>query len=49
MGELIVSTQITVDGVIEVDEWYVEKGGHDEAGKEQLRQASAVLLGRPTY
>ena len=49
MGRLIVSTQMTVDGVIDVGEWYVAEGGHDRAGKDQLRNASAVLLGRKTY
>ena len=49
MGRLIVSTQMTVDGVIDVGEWYVVDGGHDRAGKDQLARASAVLLGRKTY
>jgi dihydrofolate reductase len=49
MGRLIVTTQMTLDGVIDVGEWYVAEGGHDRAGKEQLRNASAVLLGRMTY
>ena len=49
MGRLIVSTQMTVDGVIDVGEWYVADGEHDRAGKDQLGQASAVLLGRKTY
>jgi len=49
MGRLIVSTQMTLDGVIDVGEWYVAEGGHDRAGKEQLTRASAVLLGRKTY
>ena len=49
MGRLIVSTQMTLDGVIDVDDWYVAEGEHDRAGKEQLDQASAVLLGRKTY
>jgi len=49
MGRLIVSTQMTLDGVIDVGEWYVAAGEHDRAGKEQLTQASAVLLGRRTY
>lgn len=49
MGRLIVSTQTTLDGVIDVGEWYVAEGEHDRAGKEQLAQASAVLLGRKTY
>ena len=49
MGKLIVSTQITLDGVIDVGQWYVAEGGHDRAGKDQLDGASAVLLGRKTY
>lgn len=49
MGRLIVSTQMTLDGVIDVGEWYVVDGEHDRAGKDQLAQASAVLLGRKTY
>jgi len=49
MGQLIVSTQITVDGVMDVGEWYVAEGEHDRVGKDQLRGASAVLLGRKTY
>jgi dihydrofolate reductase len=40
---------MTLDGVIDVGEWYVAAGEHDRAGKEQLAQASAVLLGRKTY
>jgi dihydrofolate reductase len=49
LGRLIVSTQMTLDGVIDVGEWYVAEGEHDRAGKHQLDQASAVLLGRKTY
>jgi dihydrofolate reductase len=49
VGRLIISTQITLDGVIDVGEWYVADGDHDRAGKDQLDQASAVLLGRKTY
>jgi dihydrofolate reductase len=49
MGKLLVSTQMTLDGVIDVGDWYVADGEHDRAGKDQLRQASAVLLGRKTY
>ena len=48
MGSLIVSTQMTLDGVIDVGDWYVAEGEHDRAGKEQLAHASAVLLGRKT-
>ena len=49
MARLINTTAMTVDGVIDVGEWYVAEGEHDDAGKDQLRNASAVLLGRKTY
>jgi dihydrofolate reductase len=49
MGRLIVTTQMTVDGVIDVGEWFVAEGEQNRLGKEQLRAASAVLLGRKTY
>jgi hypothetical protein len=49
MGRLIVSTQMTLDGVIDVAESYVADREHDRAGKEQLRHAGAVLLARKTY
>jgi dihydrofolate reductase len=49
MGRLIVSTQMTLDGVIDVGEWFVADGEHDRAGKDQLGRASAVLVGRKTY
>jgi dihydrofolate reductase len=35
--------------VIDVGEWYVAEGEHDRTGKDQLVEASAVLLGRKTY
>lgn len=40
---------MTLDGVIDVGEWFVAEGEHDRAGKDQLGHASAVLLGRKTY
>jgi hypothetical protein len=40
---------MTLDGVIDVGEWYVAVGEHDRAGKDQLVRASAVLLRRKTY
>jgi dihydrofolate reductase len=49
MSRLIISTAMTVDGVIDVGEWYVPEGGHDRAGLEQFDQAAAMLLGRKTY
>ena len=49
MSRLIVSTAMTLDGVISVEDWYVPGGGHDRAGLEQFDQAAALLLGRKTY
>jgi dihydrofolate reductase len=49
MGRLVITTATTVDGVIDGFEWYVSEGEHDEAGRDQFRAASAMLLGRKTY
>jgi hypothetical protein len=44
MGILIVSTQTTLDGVIDVGEWYVAEGEYDRAGKDQLGHAARCSL-----
>jgi dihydrofolate reductase len=50
MGRLIVSTQMTVDGVIEVGDWFQPDGEHEAHGSfDQLFAADAMLLGRKTY
>ena len=50
MGRLIVSTQITLDGVMEpITEWFNPKGSHDLEGQAQLAASSATLLGGPTF
>ncbi|MGZ4430374.1 MAG: dihydrofolate reductase family protein [Gaiellales bacterium] len=55
MGELIVSTQVTLDGVMDPIEWFNRHGEHawhQAAGRAsfaQLRAADALLLGRRTY
>ena len=49
MSKLIISTAMTVDGVIDGFEWYVSEGGHDQAGLDQFNGAGAMLLGRKTY
>jgi dihydrofolate reductase len=49
MSRLILSTTMTVDGVISVSEWYVSEGEHDRAAREQFEQAAAMVLGRKTY
>jgi dihydrofolate reductase len=49
MNKLILSTTMTVDGVISVAEWYVSEGEHDRAARNQFHEAAAMLLGRKTY
>jgi dihydrofolate reductase len=50
MGRLIISTQMTVDGLIEVGGWFRPEGDHETYGSfDQLFAADAMLLGRKTY
>jgi dihydrofolate reductase len=55
VGQLIVSTQMTLDGVMNPIEWFNRKGEHawdtaaGRASFDQLRAADALLLGRKTY
>jgi dihydrofolate reductase len=49
MGKLIISTAMTVDGVMSVEDWYVSEGGHDRAGLELFDRAAATVLGRKNY
>ena len=49
MGRLIISTHMTVDGVMSVEDWYVSEGGHDRAGLDLFDQAAALVLGRKNY
>ena len=49
MGSLIVSTQMTVDGVIDVASGSSRMASTIVQAKNQLAHASAVLLGRKTY
>jgi dihydrofolate reductase len=49
VNRLILSTTMTVDGVISVSDWYVSEGEHDRAAREQFEQAAAMLLGRKTH
>lgn len=51
MGKVIVSTQMTVDGVMDrIEEWFTPDGEHEETGSfDQLFAADALLLGRKTY
>lgn len=49
MRKVIVSTQMTLDGVIDPIEWYEPKDEDEAASFDQLFAADALLLGRKTY
>jgi dihydrofolate reductase len=55
MGRLIISTQVTLDGVMTVGEWFNKHGEHDwhgsggQASLDQLLAADAFVLGRKNY
>ena len=50
MGRLIVSAQVTVDGVMDqLEGWFDPDDESAQHGLEQLRGADAVVLGRETY
>jgi hypothetical protein len=46
-GKAIVSTQMTVDGVMDSsDKGFIREGEHEEHSLDQLLAANALLLGR---
>jgi dihydrofolate reductase len=49
MRRVIVSTAMTADGVMSVEDWFVADGEHDEAARERMRDADAILLGRKNF
>lgn len=50
MGRLIVSAQVTVDGVMDqLEGWFNAEDESAHAGLEQLQAADALVLGRETY
>ncbi len=50
MGRLIVSAQVTVDGVMDqLGDWFDPEDESAQHGREQLRAADALVLGRETY
>jgi dihydrofolate reductase len=50
MGRLIVSAQMTIDGVMDqIDGWFDDTLESERFGVDQLRAADALLLGRETY
>jgi DNA ligase 1 len=49
MSRLIVSTAVTVDGVMSVEDWYVPGGEANEAGLRQFEEAAGMVLGRKNF
>jgi dihydrofolate reductase len=49
MGKLIISTAMTVDGVMTVEEWFVPEGEHNRASLDMFGPGSAMVLGRKNY
>ena len=49
MGRLINTTSMTVDGVIDVSDWFVAEGDHDDAARALFEGNAAMLVGRTTY
>ena len=50
MGRLINTTSMTVDGVIDVSDWFVPQGDHDDAARSLFETGNAVMLvGRKSY
>ena len=49
MSKLVISTTMTVDGVITVGEWFVSEGAHDRASRDQFVHAAGMVMGRKTY
>jgi dihydrofolate reductase len=49
MGRLKISTAMTIDGVIEVADWFIAEGEHMEASFATLEGVDALLMGRKVY
>jgi dihydrofolate reductase len=49
MSKLMISTAMTIDGVIEVSDWYIADGEHTRAAFDMLGSVDALLMGRKTY
>jgi dihydrofolate reductase len=50
MGRLVNTTAMTVDGVIDVSDWFVAQGDHDDAARGLFESGDAALLvGRKSY
>ena len=49
MATLILSTEMTVDGVITVEDWFAAEGSHDAACRALFERSAAMVMGRTTY
>ncbi|HKA68632.1 MAG TPA: dihydrofolate reductase family protein [Actinomycetes bacterium] len=50
MAQLIISCEMTIDGVIDsTDSWFIGAGEHEDASFDQLKAADAMVLGRKTF
>jgi dihydrofolate reductase len=49
MRRVIVSTAVTADAVMAVEDWFVAEGDHSVAALERMRRADAILLGRKNF
>lgn len=50
MAQLIISCEMTIDGVIDsTDSWFIGEGEHEDASFHQLKAADAMVLGRKTF
>jgi hypothetical protein len=47
VSKLVISA--TLDGVIDGFEWFVPEGGHDQASRDELAGAGAMLVERKSY
>jgi dihydrofolate reductase len=49
MGRLINNVAMTVDGVIDVSDWFIAQGEHDDAARSLFEGNVALLVGRKNY
>ena len=49
MGKLINNVAMTVDGVIDVSDWFVTQGDHDDAARALFEGDVALFVGRKNY
>ena len=49
MARLIINLAMTVDGVIDVSDWFVAEGDHDDAARSLFEGDVVMLAGRKNY